>query len=259
MIKQLTIKKNIAIEAVKYCPASEDLELVGTKPLKNYSDQLKYAIDAGSITDATNFKDTFGYNNNFFYVLEVVNNQVVDGYERGVGYIYEKHGRTLLKRIAPLYSGKNSADCSVCRDICGKSFCSDENVLLYSSAPTTYLEALVVEHSVITSSDPCLPHLVHLPQDSILARFDKDIEGVTFSDSRFIDKLVDVFSKFTKQIKLATSKLSVKRAEADIVDLVPVNSATVKAKVGSISYDKLSDTVRVYTKKGWKTLGFEEI
>ena len=122
MIKQLTIKKNIAIEAVKYCPASEDLELVGTKPLKNYSDQLKYAIDAGSITDATNFKDTFGYNNNFFYVLEVVNNQVVDGYERGVGYIYEKDGRTLLKRIAPLYSGKNSADCSVCRDICGKSF-----------------------------------------------------------------------------------------------------------------------------------------
>jgi hypothetical protein len=259
MIKQLTIKKNIAIEAINSSCANEDLELIGTKSLENYSQQLKFAIQANEIGDHLKFSEVFGYDNNFFYTLEVVKDSKVDGYERGVGYIYKKDDKTFLKRVAPLYCGKNSVECSPSKEKCGRTFCSSDNVLIYSSVPYTYLEALIVEHCVLTSSNPCLPNPVHLPQDSILARFDSDIEGVTFSDSRFIDKLVYVFGKFTKQIKLATSKLSVKRAEADIVDLVPVNSATAKAKVGSMCYDKLSDTVKVYTKQGWKTLGFQEI
>jgi len=259
MIKQLTIKKNIALEAVKYCATNPDLELVGVKPLENYSNQLKYALEAGSITDETSFKNTFGYNNNFFYVLEVVSNETVEGYERGVGFIYEKDGRSFLKRVAPLYSGKNSAECAPSREQCGRTFCSSDNVLLYSSAPTTYIEALVVEHCVITSSDPCVPNPIHLPNDSILARFDNNIEGVTFSDKRLVDKVIDILSKFSKQLKLATSKLSVKRAEADTIDLVPLNSESVKAKVGSFCYDKNTNTVKVYTASGWRTLQFEEL
>jgi hypothetical protein len=259
MIKQLTIKKNIALEAVKNCSTNEDLELVGVQSLKDYSEQLKYAIEAGSITDETNFKDTFGYNNNFFYVLEVVNNETVEGYERGVGYIYEQDNRIFLKRVAPLYEGKNSSECYPCKDLNGKTFCSSDNVLLYSSAPTTYLEALVVESCVITSSDPCVPNPVHLPNNSMLVRFDDNIEGVTFSDKRLVDKVVDIFSKFSKQLKLATSKLSVKRAEADTIDLVPLSSENVKAKVGSFCYDKTTNTVKVYTANGWRTLQFEQL
>lgn len=249
----------MALEAVKNCSNNEDLELVGIEPLKNYSNKLKLDIKAGAITEKNNFKDTFGYNNNFYYVLECVCNDKVDGYERGVGYIYEKEGRTFLKRVAPLYEGENSVQVYPCSSINGRTFCSNDNVLLYSTVPMSYFESLVVEHSVITSSDPCLPNPVHLPNHSILARFDNNIEGVTFSDNRLIDKIVDIFSKFSKQVKLATSKLSVKRAEADTIDLVPLNSESVKAKIGSFCYDKTTNTVKVYTKDGWRTLQFEEL
>lgn len=257
MIKQLTIKKSIALEAVKHCSISQDLELIGIEPLKNYSHKLKLDIEAGAITNQVNFKDTFGYNNNFFYVLECVCDDIVDGYERGIGYIYEKEGKTLLKRVAPLYEGKNSAEIYPCSSVSGRTFCSNENVLLYSSMPTSYLEALAVEHCVITSSEPCLPQPIHLPQNSFLARFENNIEGVTFSDKRFVDKFVDILCSFSKQIKLAASKLSVKRAEIDILDLVPLNTDNVKAKIGSLCYDKANNNVRIYTKDGWKTLKFE--
>jgi hypothetical protein len=258
MIKQLTTKKNIAIEAIKTCPNSEDLELIGTAPLEHYSEQLKFAIQAKEINDDLKFSKVFGYNNNFFYIIEVVKNSKVDGYERGVGYIYKKDKKTYLKRIAPLYCGKNSVECAPSRDPCGRSFCSNDNVLVYSSIPPTYLEALIVEHCVITSSETCLPQLTHLPQDSILARFDDNIEGVTFSDKRLVDKFTDLLSLFTKQIKLAASKLSVKRLETDILDLAPSNDQDIKAKIGSFYYNKSEDVVKVYTKEGWKTVKFQD-
>jgi hypothetical protein len=244
---------------VKNCSTSEDLELVGTKPLETYSDQLKFAIQAKEINDDLKFDKVFGYNNNFFYTIEVIKDSKVDGYERGIGYIYKKGSKTFLKRVLPLYCGKNSLECAPSREKCGRAFCSNDNVLIYSSVPHTYLEALVVENCVIASSDPCLPNPIHLPNNSILARFDDNIEGVTFSDKRLVDKVVDIFSKFSKQLKLATSKLSVKRAEADTIDLVPLSSENVKAKVGSFCYDKNTNTVKVYTTNGWRTLQFEEL
>lgn len=245
------------MEAVANCNQNPDLELIGVSALIDHSPILKQAVESNTLTENNSFKNIFGLNTNFYYVIESISNNAVSFFERGVGYAYEQDNKIFLKRHSPFVHGKNQLECVPCRDGVPHPFMCCGNgcrTMIYSSIPQSYLECFVVDHAILTSSEQFLPNPVQLKNDSLLGRFDGDIESVPFDDNRLVDKISNLVSKFTKQLKLKASKLSLKRVEPEIIDLVPTSNP--KAKKGSLYYDEQEDSIKVFDGENWKTLAF---
>lgn len=257
MIDHLKLSKTTAIEALDNCSVNSDLKLIGLSPLKNFLPDLKVAIEHGDINDSSLFKNVFGLNTNFFYIIEQVDNNTVINYERGIGCIYEKNNQIYLDRKVSFVTGKNSSESFVNRT--GTPFpfrCCNCNLVLHSSLPPTYFESLSPANCVLTSSEPCLPNPVVLHNDSLLGRLDNGIESISLSDNRLVDKFINLISKFSKQIKLKTSKLSLKKVEAETLDLIPTNNP--KAKAGTLYYDNESNELKVFDGTSWRVLMLKE-
>lgn len=253
MIDHLLTKTIVAIEALANCQNNNDLKLLGISPLKNYSTPLKQAIEANDLNDSNLFLSVFGPYKNFIYVIESSCNDCINFHERGLGYVYQSNDSTYLKRLVAFSNGSNSSDQHALPD--GLPFpikCYDFPTLVYSSIPNSISECLIVENSVLTSSTSCLPNPIQLQKDSFLARFDENIQSISFDDTRLIDKIINLVSKFTKQLKLQTSKLTTKRVETAIVDIIPSNDH--KAKKGSLCYDETLNCLKFYDGNSWKIL-----
>lgn len=255
-INHLKISHLVAIEAVRNSSENNDLELVGIEPLKLIAQSIKQSVESGGITPENTFSNIFGYNTNFFYILESINEnpESVCLYERGIASIYQQDNKVFLKRIRLFLSGDHAGNATPSVDGIPKIIPCGTNTLVYSSIPPTYLEAISPEHCVLCSSISSLPHPVHIDQDSLLGRFEDTIQSISLNDNRLIDKFLSIISSFSKQLKLKTSKLSLKRVEPEVIDMVPTSN--VKAKQGSLYYDESDNTLKLYTGEKWRTLAF---
>lgn len=257
MIDHLKTTNQTAIELLKNNLNNPDLELVGSKDLGKYSPTFANS----NLDEKFHFKNVFGLNTNFCYVIQsictITNTSKL--YERGIGYVYDKDGATFLKRVMPLFRGTNQADCSINYSGLPLDFnCCDSQSYSFitSTLPVTYFESLAVPNSVLCSSSPLVPQPVQIQQNSFLSRLDGNIESVDFEDERLIDKITKIIAKFTKQLKLKTSKLTLKRIEPEVIDFSPTSN--IKAKKGSLYYDESDNTLKLYTGSDWKTLAFVE-
>lgn len=254
-MNHLKMSQKVAMEALGNCSNNTDLELLGSCALKNCSTLFK-DVD---LCENNSIKNVFGYNVNFYYVIETVSNNTVSFFERGIAYAYELNEKTYLKRVYPFVHGKNFQEFMPVHDKVPFPFkCCDNNcyTIIYSSIPQSYLECFVVDNAVLTSSEQFIPNPVRLNNDSILGRLNGSIESLSLDDNRLVDKITNLVSKFTKQLKLKTSKLSSKRVESEVVDLIP--NTDPKAKKGSIYYDSIDNVVKVFNGSEWKTLVFLE-
>lgn len=245
----------MAIQPLCNCSLNSDLKLVDPLELAHCCSSLNDCVKSKEISSENSFESVFGYDVNFYYIIEQIENETVINYERGIGCIYKKDNHTYLNRKLSFATGKNAGELYPNRTNVPfpfKCYNDHSNIVLYSSLPPTYLECLAAENSVLCSSSPCLPNVVSLDNDSFLGRFDSTITSVSFSDSRLVDKIAALICKFTKQLKLKTSKLSLNRVETNMIDLVP--SSDVKAKIGTLYYDEESDSLKLYTKNGWRTI-----
>lgn len=257
MIDHLKLTSKMAIEGLCNCSLNNDLKLTGLTHLSQCSSSLKASINSGLLDDSALFKNVFGYNVNFFYIIEKIENDTVTSYERGIASIYKQNDNTYLDRKLSFVIGQNSVLATV--NSSGKPIefgPLNNNLIIYSTLPPTYFECLSPSHCVLTSSEGCIPQPVVLHNDTFLGRLDNGIEDISFSDSRLIDKIINLITKFTKQLKLKTSKLSLKRIETEILDLVP--SSNPQAKIGTLVYDKETNELKVYDGKYWKALMFKE-
>lgn len=256
MISNLTIKAQTAIEALGNSPDNIDLELIGIEPLKKVLPSLKAAVEANGINDSCRFVEVFGLDTNFFYIIESVHDNKVCGYERGIGCIYLKNDKYFLNRKRIFVYGNNSVECAVSRDNVPKSFACNCNTYIYSTIPPTYLESLAVDNSVLCSSMSSLPHPVGMVEDSLLARMSDKIESISFKDDRLVSKIINIIATFGKQLKLKTTKLSLKRVEPEVIDMVPTSN--IKAKRGSLYYDESDNKLKLYDGEQWKVISFTE-
>ena len=65
-------------------------------------------------------------------------------------------------------------------------FSNDDYVLVFSQAPESYLDALMVEHSVLCSIEPHTPSPVHLENNTLLGRLDGRIQSVDTDELRHL-------------------------------------------------------------------------
>lgn len=243
----------MAIERLEYNLEYDAIELIGTDSLCEINETLKCAVSCNCLNNDCCFEKIFGLESNFFYTIETIENQQSCYYERGIASIIQENDKYFLNRKRVFVSGKSFVDNYVV-SLEALPQIKFGKTLIYSSIPPTYLEALSAEHSVLCSSLSNLPHSVPLVENSLLARFDDSIESVSFSDDRLVSKIINIIATFGKQLKLKTSKLSLKRVEPEVIDLVP--SSNVKAKRGSVYYDKDDNVLKFYDGERWNTLAF---
>lgn len=263
MIDHLKTIKTLAIEAANSLPNSTDLQLIELENLEN-CDVFKDMLRSGEINQNTTIRSLIGLNTNFFYSVECIPNKnskkcSLDGcvYERGIGYLYEQNSNFFLKRLIPIIN--QHSDGSSFHNTRGpeRFKCCDEEstVVITSVVPPSYLEALAIPYSVlITDKDPFIPTPIQVKPNSFLARLTDSIQNLSFDSEYFIDLIISIITKFSKQLKLKTSKLCVKRIETDIIDIK--SSDNQKAVKGSLVYDNDSNTLKFYDGTSWRTIQF---
>lgn len=263
MIDHLKTTKILAVEAANSIPSSTDLQVIELENLAN-CDIFKDNLRSGDINQSTTIRSLIGLNTNFFYSVECVPNASskkcsLDGcvYERGIGYLYEQGEHVYLKRLLPIIN--QYSDGSTLHSTHGPQrfkCCDDEStVVITSIVPPSYLEALVVPYSVLVSDkDSFVPTPVQIKPNSFLARLNDSIQSLAFDSEYFIDIITSIITKFSKQLKLKTSKLCVKRIETDIIDIKP--SDNQKAVKGSLVYDNENNTLKFYDGENWRTISF---
>lgn len=255
-IQKITTSPTTAIEALSKSPDSEDLELVGHEPLVNVSKSLASAVKAGLVNSDHSFAKVFGYHTSFFYIIECVTKEKVTNYERGIATIYQKDNRNFLKRQIPIVNGSNASKC-ISSSSCGPipfSCCDSDCTVLYSCVPQTFIESLCLDNCVLGTQTPFIPQPLQVQENSFLGRLDDNLQSIPLDNENFIEKIIKYIGSFTKQIKLKASKLSLKRVEPEVIDMIPTSN--IKAKKGSFYYDESDDKLKVYDGEKWKTIAF---
>jgi len=153
------------------------LLLLGNNRLKEFPKFKNINFD-----NAGFFTEQFKEDSKVFYTLERHDDKNVTMCERGIGYVDFDDEEPCFVRESPLYIGTNHSDL---RPITSKkipdfSIQGDECLVLSCTYPSTYLEALSIPHSVLTSSDS--PQITVLPNFSFLGRLEGNIEAITFDE-----------------------------------------------------------------------------
>jgi hypothetical protein len=258
MINSLKTIPNLALEVATNNQNNTDLELIGFENLEA-CDPFKELVRSGDLTSSHTLREAIGFNNNFFYSLDCVSNGRIpcsqDGIisERGVGYLYEQDGCVFLKRSVPITNGLSNGRSLPSTGKPRTFKCCDEQstVVISCVIPPTYLEALIIPNSVLSSGPyPFVPSPVQIQENSFLARLKDGIESLSFSSETFISTIISTICSFTRQIKLKTSKLGAKRIETDMIDIKPSNCS--KAVKGSLCYDEQANKLKFYDGENWK-------
>jgi len=177
----LKTSNKTAIEFAKYCN-DNTFQLLGAEPLAAHNTAIDIAIKNGAITSEDTFFNIFGLNK-FFYVIEKVKGKEVVQYEHGIGYLISSPDGVFLKRCTPITHGKNANDKNPCYNGPVEFITNDdEYIIVYSTMPFSFTEALAEDHCVLTSSNPFVPQAIKLEPNSILARLDDEIVSLSIDD-----------------------------------------------------------------------------
>ena len=246
-----------AIESAK--PALDnDLELLGIDKLALVNHSLHCAIKNGNVCCDHTFSNIFGLDVSFFYVIELVKNNKVIQYERGIGHLLFINDHYILKRKLPIVAGSDASNIAICYNG-GVPFSpkDDEHLIVYSTLPLSYAECLAQPNSIISSIAPFCPCPIAINNNCLVGRLDDDnLSSIPISQPSFINKIIDGICDFSKQISLKTSKLDAKRLATQVLQFSPVNNPS--AKEGSVIYDKNDKKLKFYNGKEWKSLVCEE-
>jgi len=249
-------KPSQAIELVANVDDSNDLLLCGIDGIQHANYDYSAAHYYGTISSDNSVSNVFGLgeNNKFFYILMSFRDNQIVRYEAGTGYGYEKDGKHYFNRYLPMYEGKNPQHQQLVKKNKEKYICLDDAVnVLVSSFPPDYSLMFYDKNCVLSSFDKSVPHAIQVLENSFLARVDvNDISNVSFDSKVFSDIIAEALTKYTKQLSLKASKLSVGKLSAKHFQLEP--SSDLNVKKGTFIYDETTDTVKFYNGEKWRTL-----
>lgn len=253
----LKITTKTASETAIQPPKSSSLKLCGIEKLNQINPDLASAFDQSNL-----FVNVFGLDTKLFYVAEKVSsdNKFVLR-ERGIGYVSLTDDGYLFNRLVPISVQYSDGSVSPSNGRAIDLYTNPgENIVISSSYPASHIELLHDAHCVITSREPFVPAPVILKDNSLLGRFKEDIVSIAFSDFSSVEELqnalIESISKYSKQINLSCSKLSLDNANAPISSsLFQLNpTSSPPAKRGTIMYDENDNNIKYYDGSSWRTL-----
>jgi hypothetical protein len=255
------MKPSQAIEAVKPCddPSSSDLLLCGIDDIQRASIEFSEAVYYKHITEDNTVSNAIGLgpNNKFFYRLVCYQNNVIVGHETGIGYAYEVEGKHYFKRDLPLVHGKNEKHLQVITNNCLRfHFPPDSTSILSSDIPPNLSLLFHTKNCVLASRDQFAPSALEILDNCVLTSMHGELTNLAFDSKTFSDIIAEALNKYTKQLVLKTSKLSVNKLSVKHLQLD--SSSDLNVKKGTFIYDETTDTVKFYNGSKWRTLKWAE-
>ena len=101
-----------------------------------------------------------------------------------------------------------------------------------------------------TSTEPYIPLMVYVDDNSLLGRFDDDIQSISMSDLN--DNTLKHIQKYTKQLILKSSRLDVKKIKTNQLTLDPHKKPD--AKRGTLFYNDDVDALQYFDGEKWRTI-----
>lgn len=157
------------IEKAKQSKNLNEFELLGLE----FSEAKFAPID---FSQACGFCE-YDEDNYFIYIAEKHNEKEVVFVEKGIGQY--KEGK--IKRKQALCSGNNSENLALTNRLYNFTTNEGEFLVVFSSVPENYAEALMTPHSVISSNEQTI-QITQLPPNSILGRKDNSVEALVSSE-----------------------------------------------------------------------------
>jgi hypothetical protein len=255
----LKIAKIPTIELGCQCPKKADIKLLGISDLSKVNDSFRLALECKSITIDNLLSSVYDFDTKFFYVIEKVKDNVQSIRERGIGYLYKQDEDIYLKREQPICFNLNNDNNNYPCVNGPTDFIKDDEdtfILISSTVPPTYIENLYTSNCLITSSSPFYPQPIEIQPNSLVGRLQGDLQSLSLDDEDFVDSLIDCLSSFTKQLKLKTSKLDVKRLGTPLLQFTPTKNP--QAKKGCLYYDEDTDLLKYFDGSRWRELTWKE-
>ena len=240
------------VERVKQTQNKPELELLGFNSLREYP-----KFRDADFTQAKTFAPNYSEDSKVFYVIEKHNESELIAYERGVGYVKNEKGKSVLVRELPIAFGPSREDTRPANRFQDFTEGYKECVIAYSTFPSSALEALIFPHSVLNSADSHL-QVTALPKDSFLGRRDGNIEAVTTDELQewpsFISSIAKLITDYTRELKFKTVRATFTTVLSNLLRLAP-SSRPNSAQVGSIIFNKDTGKFEGFNGTYWVTLG----
>lgn len=262
---KLKTSKTYAIEGAEQLHNSYDLKLLGSEYVSTLGKDWEASVKLGEFTSQNNsFLSVYGLDCKFFYIAQVYLNNSIEMFEVGLGYLYIEDNTTYLKRFKPLYF--NEKGCDFPSPVIGNPrpliASYPKRVIVSTHIPTSYLEVLTDDNSLIASVAPHTPSVVVVEQGSLVGRLKDNIESIDIRSLNNVEPfnlaVIDSIKNHTKQLVLKSSKLTAKNINVDYLSL-NITDTKPPAKDGNIYFDKTSGTIRYYYDNNWNVILSKEI
>jgi hypothetical protein len=240
-----------AIELGRHTEDSTDIELCGLEELGKKSSQFNNLIKAHNLTSNNLFINALGLDTKTLYYIELYHDNNIAISETGVGYVYERNGKILLRRTLPLYKSYNGKDMFPSHKIQNLRCHPDDLIVVYAYVPKVFTELLIEPNYIVSSSAPFIPTAVAVDNDSIVGRLEGNLDSLPLdslgNNKSFQKSIMNAITSTTKQLLLKTTALCV-----NMLQLKPVTSSVEKE--GALRYNKNSKSVEYYNGEHWRTL-----
>lgn len=252
----MTMKLFQAIETFVPVENSSDLLLLGIDGIQHANPDFAAAHYYKTISDNNKITKLIGSGplNKFFYKICSYKDNVVVGYERGIGYAYIDNDKEYFKREIPLIYGKNETHVQYIENNILRFIPSNEttNIITYEIPPT--LTALYYDKNcLLVSKDSFCPSSLQIAENSFVGRVGEyDVNNINFDSSDFVDIVASALCKYSKQISLKCSKLNANKLAIKQLQLEDNDGSGARA--GTFVYDKENDVVKFYNGTTWRSL-----
>tara|TARA_B100001778_G_C18556983_1_gene615851 strand:+ start:402 stop:1175 length:774 start_codon:yes stop_codon:yes gene_type:complete len=252
MSQNIKISKNRILELGKANNKNYNIELCGTAALASVNKDLQAAVNEGFVDlEKSCFKDNY-VDEQLFYCIDRISNADSSSVlcEIGIGTVIDK-GQT-LKRINPMFYVEDEE--TVPSNNKFREFFSDTpntHILVTTYTPTHFGQFFVQKNTMFaTSTEPYIPLMVSVDDNSLIGRFDDDIQSISFNDLH--NDTITHIQKYTKQLILKSSRLDVKKIKTNQLTLDPHKKPD--AKRGTLFYNDNVDALQYFDGKVWRTI-----
>jgi hypothetical protein len=251
----------IPIETFCSCEThpNNDFLLTGHLNLENANQDYKIAVNSNSLSEKNYIKNAIGLGpeNTFNYVLESFLNKKQIKHETGVGYAYEIDSVVRFKKLFAIMHGTDPEESHYCNYTQPVFYCTEGAVnIIRGFIPDVYNYNLHFDNGILISTAPYIPSCLHIKENSLVGRFNQDLQNISFDDPDFIDYIGRCVSHYTKQLNLKSSKVSAKAISTQSIQFNPSSLQNIKSN--TLVYDENTDTLKFYNGIKWRTVKWED-
>ena len=243
--------KTTTVTIAEKCCIGNDKELVleGCESLGQEYQRSK-GFDPCFTCDCNNFSSNFDVEDKFFYSLEHYRGQESLYTEIGIATILNDniinrdtiyYGISKRKGLLPNPAAYFPEDLQ-----------DGDYLEVTNYRNTNILDFFVDPYFVITSDSHSCPTPLYLDQDSVLGRYEGDIQSISIS-SLLSTNFIDLLTSFTKSINLKAYKLYCKIINCSSIVLSKSKSRPKPPK-GTIIWDDKDNLLKFYNGKVWNVI-----